>query len=84
MWAVTTENENELLKKRLEFALSHGFGFNINTMKTVMSEIAANGLPGLKTSTRLPSCDAIHTWRARSMDIAYRKAKSKSPTKVLN
>eukprot|EP00171_Calliarthron_tuberculosum_P021856 IDg21856t1 len=62
---VISDEENLLIAGRIRYAASRGFAFDIDTLKSVMAQVAADGREGFRTVSGVPSDDAVRAWRAR-------------------
>ena len=64
-----------MLLDQIICAASRGFAINDGMLKTLMAKIASDGRPGWKNG--IPGPDAIHSFRARHRELAYRNQEDK-------
>lgn len=73
-------DEEELICNRLMFPAKCGFAIDINGIKSLTVRVAADGRRAWKS--RMPSNDAVRSFRSRHREITFRNYESKENAKL--
>lgn len=79
---VIKPEEDKIIKQRIRYAASRGFAINHSTLRSIMERIANDGRDGFQTKNKLPSAEAVRSWRTQNRDITYRTAENKEQAKL--
>lgn len=79
---VLSLDKDALIKKRINYAATHGFSLDQLMLKRVMALITADGRKTFRSATGVQSNDDIRNYRAQNRDITFRKAENKTASKL--
>ena len=79
---VITSEEDDMIRKQIDYAASRGFAWEKEDLKRAMTQISRDGRAGFRTKTKSASDDAVRAWRARNRETTYRYAENKSVAKL--